>query len=174
MGIFNFCYAGFLLAAPYIAHHFFQGNSTNYSLFLTVSAVGGLLGGVWLTFQKRKIKPERIYREQLFYGIMLVFCGIFFSLAAWILIALIYGIFQARFFGSITTFIQDETDIKFLGRIFGLTFLFFDGIQPLGDFIFGFFVSSWQRWTYVILGICLAIFFSILLYSNRNSKRTIN
>ncbi|MGL2303377.1 MFS transporter, partial [Oenococcus oeni] len=88
--------------------------------------------------------------------------------------ALIYGIFQARFFGSITTFIQDETDIKFSGRIFGLTFLFFDGIQPLGDFIFGFFVSSWQRWTYVILGICLAIFFSILLYSNRNSKRTIN
>ncbi|WP_239644116.1 MFS transporter [Oenococcus oeni] len=33
MWIFNFCYTGFLLAAPYIAHHFFQGNSTNYSFF---------------------------------------------------------------------------------------------------------------------------------------------
>ncbi len=43
------------------------------TVFLTVSAVGGLLGGVWFTFQKRKIKPERIYWEQLFYGIMLVF-----------------------------------------------------------------------------------------------------
>ena len=172
MGIFNFCYAGFLLTAPYIAHHFFEGSSTNYSLFLTVSAVGGLLGGVWLTFQKSEIKPQKIYLEQLFYGFVLIFCGTFFSLPAWILIALIYGTFQARFFGSITTFIQDETDVKFLGRIFGLTFLFFDGIQPVGDFIFGFFVSSWRQWTYVILGICLAIFFSVLLYLNKEEKLT--
>lgn len=91
----------------------------------------------------------------------------FLSLSTWLLIALVFGIFQARFFGSITTFIQDETDVAFLGRIFGLTFLFFDGVQPLGDFVFGFFVSSWKQWTYVILGVLLVIFFSCLLFLNK-------
>ncbi len=167
MGIFNFCYAGFLLAAPYIANHFFEGEATNYSVFLTVSAIGGLLGGLWLTFQKSEIQPQRIYCEQLFYGVVLIGCGMFLSLSTWLLIALVFGIFQARFFGSITTFIQDETDVAFLGRIFGLTFLFFDGVQPLGDFVFGFFVSSWKQWTYVILGVLLVIFFSCLLFLNK-------
>ncbi|MFT8477409.1 MAG: MFS transporter [Liquorilactobacillus sp.] len=167
MGIFNFCYAGFLLAAPYIANHFFEGEATNYSVFLTVSAIGGLLGGLWLTFQKSEIQTQRIYCEQLFYGVVLIGCGMFLSLSTWLLIALVFGIFQARFFGSITTFIQDETDVAFLGRIFGLTFLFFDGVQPLGDFVFGFFVSSWKQWTYVILGVLLVIFFSCLLFLNK-------
>ncbi|KRM97087.1 major facilitator superfamily permease [Liquorilactobacillus aquaticus DSM 21051] len=168
MGIFNFCYAGFLLAAPYVAQHFFEGRSTNYSLFLTFSAAGGILGGLWLTFQKREISPQRIYQEQLFCGFVLIICGSFLSLSTWILIALVYGIFQTRFFGSITTFIQGETDTAFLGRIFGLTFLFFDGIQPVGDFIFGFFVSSWNQWTYVILGGCLVTSFSLLQHFRKD------
>ncbi|KRL37935.1 major facilitator superfamily permease [Liquorilactobacillus uvarum DSM 19971] len=168
MGFFNFCYAGFLLAAPYIAHHFFEGVSTSYGLFLTISAIGALLGGLWLTFQKSEVTSQRIYYEQLIYGFVLIICGTFLSLFTWILIALSYGIFQARFFGSITTFIQNETDIKFLGRIFGLTFLFFDGVQPVGDFIFGFFISSWQQWTYVVLGTFLVVFFSLLLYFKKN------
>ncbi|MFT8955818.1 MFS transporter [Liquorilactobacillus satsumensis] len=164
MGIFNFCLAGFLLTAPYIGQHFFGGHATNYSLFLTVSASGGLLGGLALALQKRTVTPQIIYREQLFYGIVLVICGTFLSVYTWMTIALVYGFFQARFFGSITTFIQNETDVAFLGRIFGVTFLFFDGVQPIGSFIFGFFINIWQQWTYVILGCCLVVFFLLLLY----------
>ncbi|KRL04425.1 MFS transporter [Liquorilactobacillus oeni] len=170
MGIFNFCYAGFLLTTPFIANHFFGGHSANYSIFLIVSAVGGLLGGLWLTLQKREVTPKTIYWEQLFYGLVLITCGSFLTAPGWFLIAFVYGVFQARFFGSITTFIQNETAISFLGRIFGLVFLFFDGVQPIGSFIFGFFISYWQQWTYVILGIIQVTFFALMLFFKRKSK----
>ncbi|MFT8399726.1 MAG: MFS transporter [Lentilactobacillus diolivorans] len=167
MGIFNFCYAGFMLTAPYVGHHFFGGQSNHYSLFLTIAALGGLLGGLWLTLQKRQITAKTIYREQLFYGLILMICGLFLSLPSWLLIALTFGIVQARFFGGITTFIQQETDLPYLGRIFGVTFLFFDGVQPLGDFIFGPFISIWHQWTYVILGSIISLSFLLLLHLNR-------
>lgn len=170
MGIFNFNYAGFSLTTPYIANHFFAGNSASYSMFLVISAIGGLLGGVWLMLQKSKIKPEVIYIEQILYGCVLILCGCFFSIITWMIIAFIYGIFQARFFGSIITFIQNETNGAFLGRVFGLTFLFFDGIQPIGSFIYGFFISTWQQETYIILGLCLLIFFVALLYKKAKFK----
>ncbi|MFT8735821.1 MAG: MFS transporter, partial [Lentilactobacillus hilgardii] len=72
-------------------------------------------------------------------------------------------------FGSITTLIQNETDLEFLGRVFGLTYLCFDGIQPLGNFLFGFFISSWQHWTYVVIGIFLIVPFGIMLYFERQT-----
>uniref|UniRef100_UPI00403F8BBC MFS transporter n=1 Tax=Lentilactobacillus hilgardii TaxID=1588 RepID=UPI00403F8BBC len=169
MAIFNFCFAGYLLAAPYISSHFFGGRSENYSLFLTIYAVGGLIGGIWLTLEKRIVSIRVIYYEELFYGTVLIICGTFLSFFTWILIALICGIVQARFFGSIATLIQNETDLEFLGRVFGLTYLCFDGIQPLGNFLFGFFISSWQHWTYVVIGIFLIVPFGIMLYFERQA-----
>lgn len=67
------------------------------------------------------------------------------------------------------TFIQEETDIPFLGRIFGLTFLFFDGIQPVGSFIFGFFVSTWGSWTYSVLGSLTLSLFGLIYFFNRKT-----
>nr|WP_252894809.1 hypothetical protein [Liquorilactobacillus satsumensis] len=50
-----------------------------------------------------------------------------------------------------------------------MTFLFFDGgVQPIGSFIFGFFINIWQQWTYVILGCCLVVFlFAIIMFKKR-------
>lgn len=169
MGIFNFVCAGFLLTTPYISSHYFSKITSSYSLFLICAAVGGLVGGLWLTVQKQKISSNRIFAEQICYGIILILGSLKFSIYSWIIIALVYGLIQSRFFGSMITFIQEETDISFLGRIFGLTFLFFDGIQPVGSFIFGFFVSTWGSWTYSVLGSLTVSLFGLIYFFNRKT-----
>ncbi|PWG00314.1 MFS transporter [Levilactobacillus bambusae] len=169
MGIFNFIYAGFLLLSPYVGKHNFGGHSINYSLFLTVSAIGGIIGGLRLMFQTNRVKPVSVYREQLIYAAVLILGGTLFNFWTWLLIGLTYGIVQSRLFGSITTFIQDATDDAYMGRIFGLMFLCYDGIQPVGSLLFGGVIPILHHWTYIVLGLLALVAFSVLI---RLDKKT--
>ncbi|MDI6666726.1 MFS transporter [Leuconostoc falkenbergense] len=170
MGFFNFVYAGFLLTIPYVAKHDFASFTSSYSIFLTVTAVGGLTGGFFLTIQSNQMNSTYIFAEQIVYGLILIICSVAFSLYTWFVIALIHGLVQARFFSCLTTFIQAETSLAYLGRIFGLTFLFFDGIQPIGSFAFGFFISEWGHFSYLILGLITLSLFTPMYFLENHSK----
>ncbi|MFT8917526.1 MAG: MFS transporter [Oenococcus sp.] len=172
MAIFNFCSAGCLLIAPYIGNHFFGGKAVNYSIFLAVSAIGGLIGGSLLAIQKQAVSSQTLYREIILEGLSLLVAGLFLpnSLIVWFILAFIIGLIQSRFFSISITLIQKETEIAYLGRIFGLTFLFFDGIQPLGSLIFGYLINSWRQYTYSFIGAMLLLFFCPFLLHNKNKQ----
>ncbi|WP_439424934.1 MFS transporter [Oenococcus alcoholitolerans] len=110
MGVLNLCASGMLLVSPYIASHFFGESSNNYSIFLAVSAVGGLIGGTSLYLQKKSVTAQQLWQQLIFFGMILFFNGLLVNYYLWIAIAFISGIFQARFFGSIPTLIQGNTD----------------------------------------------------------------
>lgn len=170
MGVLNLCASGMLLVSPYIASHFFGESSNNYSIFLAVSAVGGLIGGTSLYLQKKNVTAQQLWQQLIFFGMILFFNGLLVNYYLWIAIAFISGIFQARFFGSIPTLIQRNTDRSFLGRVFGIVFLFFDGIQPFGSFIFGHIIKITSYFTYSMIGAILTLAFSLMLVLNNFKK----
>ncbi len=167
LGAFNFCAAGFLLTAPFIADTIFQGRATAYSEFLMMSAIGGMIGGSLLALQRRAVSAVQVYGEQVLYGVLLILLGLWLQHPFWLICALINGFVNGRMFASLATLMQAATPRDMLGRVFGLIFLVYDGVQPLGNFFFGAFIHNWGAHTYLVLGALLVIGFTLLITLTR-------
>lgn len=161
MGIFNLCYSGFILLIPYLAKNYFQSNVSIYSIALLLMSLGGLAGGVNLARQTKSINSSKIYLELVIFSLILLGVVSYFNQYTWLGMVAVFGFVQAQLFGSIPTFIQKETDSKYLGRVFGLAFLAFDGAQPLGSLLFSNFIDSLSYKTYI--GISIIMFISFLV-----------
>ena len=161
MGIFNLCYSGFILLIPYLAKNYFQSNVSIYSIALLLMSLGGLAGGVNLARQTKSINSSKIYLELVLFSLILLGVVSYFNQYTWLGMVAVFGFVQAQLFGSIPTFIQKETDSKYLGRVFGLAFLAFDGAQPLGSLFFSNFIDSISYKTYI--GISIIMFISFLV-----------
>lgn len=161
MGIFNLCYSGFILLIPYLAKNYFQSNVSIYSIALLLMSLGGLAGGVNLARQTKSINSSKIYLELVIFSLILLGVVSYFNQYTWLGMVAVFGFVQAQLFGSIPTFIQKETDSKYLGRVFGLAFLAFDGAQPLGSLFFSNFIDSISYKTYI--GISIIMFISFLV-----------
>ena len=161
MGIFNLCYSGFILLIPYLAKNYFQSNVNIYSIALLLMSLGGLAGGVNLARQTKSINSSKIYLELVIFSLILLGVVSYFNQYTWLGMVAVFGFVQAQLFGSIPTFIQKETDSKYLGRVFGLAFLAFDGAQPLGSLFFSNFIDSISYKTYI--GISIIMFISFLV-----------
>ena len=162
MGIFNLCYSGFILLIPYLAKNYFQSNDSIYSIALLLMSLGGLAGGVNLARQTKSINSSKIYLELVIFSLILLGVVSYFNQYTWLGMVAVFGFVQAQLFGSIPTFIQKETDSKYLGRVFGLAFLAFDGAQPLGSLLFSNFIDSLSYKTYIGISIIMFISFVVI------------
>lgn len=171
LGAYNFCAAGYLLAAPYIAAHQFHGHATAYSNFLLITAIGGLLGGTALSLQRRGVSAMQVYLEQLVVAVLLVGLGCHLTHPLWLGMAFVNGFVNAQMFSSLATLMQGLTPRELLGRVFGLTFLVFDGAQPLGNFFFGQFIKAWGAQTYTVLGGLLVVSFGVIIAITKRQER---
>lgn len=162
MGIFNLCYSGFILLIPYLAKNYFQSNVSIYSIALLLMSLGGLAGGVNLARQTKSINSSKIYLELVIFSLILLGVVSYFNQYTWLGMVAVFGFVQAQLFGSIPTFIQKETDSKYLGRVFGLAFLAFDGAQPLGSLLFSNFIDSLSYKTYIGISIIMFISFVVI------------
>lgn len=162
MGIFNLCYSGFILLIPYLAKNYFQSNVNIYSIALLLMSLGGLAGGVNLARQTKSINSSKIYLELVIFSLILLGVVSYFNQYTWLGMVAVFGFVQAQLFGSIPTFIQKETDSKYLGRVFGLAFLAFDGAQPLGSLLFSNFIDSLSYKTYIGISIIMFISFVVI------------
>jgi len=167
MAIFNFLYAGINLVQPYIGTHYFGGQASNYSLLLTLIAIGGVLGGVSMAWQRRQVTIQQLIFELLISGAILTFMGLWLTKFTWLAGSLLYGIIQARFSVNTSTLIQAETAINYLGSVFGLSFLAFDGVQPFGSLIFGYLIPVFKQLSFSVFGLLTLIAFGLLLIMTR-------
>ena len=170
LGAFNFCAAGFLLAAPYMADHLYAGRPSAYSTFLLINACGGLLGGAVLSLQRQRVSVMQVYTEQLVIGVLMVGLGFHLTHFLWLALALINGFVNSQMFSSVATLMQGMTPRELLGRVFGLIFLVYDGVQPLGNFFFGQFIKIWGARTYTVLGAILVLSFALLIWATRRTQ----
>lgn len=162
MGVFNLCYSGFLLLIPYLARNYFQSNVNIYSIALLLMSLGGLVGGINLAKQTKSINSSKIYFELVLFSLVLLAVVTYFNQYSWLGMIVLFGFVQAQLFGSIPTFIQRETDMKYMGRVFGIAFLAFDGAQPLGSLLFSNFIDCLSYKTYIGISLIMLISFLIL------------
>ncbi len=170
MGVFNLCYSGFLLLIPYLARNYFQSNVNIYSIALLLMSLGGLVGGINLAKQTKSINSSKIYFELVLFSLVLLAVVTYFNQYSWLGMIVLFGFVQAQLFGSIPTFIQRETDMKYMGRVFGIAFLAFDGAQPLGSLLFSNFIDCLSYKAYI--GISLIMLISFLIFLVLDKKYT--
>lgn len=156
-GVANVMYAAARLVLPYDVNHFYGGKSALYSILLSALAIGGILGGLRLTFESGRGQREKNYRDLIIASGMLMITGIFKFYPVLLVFALVYGFSMASFNIRAFTVTQDLTDNQYLGRIFGIWFIAIDGLQPIGSFVFGWATDYLHNWSFLAIGICLAI-----------------
>lgn len=162
MGVFNLCYSGFLLLIPYLSKNYFRSNINIYSIALLLMSLGGLMGGINLARLTKSISSSKMYLELILFSLILLGVVCYFNQYTWLGMMIVFGFVQAQLFGSIPTFIQKETDMKYMGRVFGLAFLAFDGAQPLGNLVFSNFIDALGYKTYVGISVIMLISFMVI------------
>ena len=125
-------------------------------------SLGGLVGGIHLARETKSINSSKIYLELVLFSLILLGVVSYFNQYTWLGMIAVFGFIQAQLFGSIPTFIQKETDSKYLGRVFGLAFLAFDGAQPLGSLLFSNLIDTLSFKTYVGISFIMLISFIVL------------
>lgn len=151
-GLINVLYAAVRLVLPYNVNHLYGGDSTRYSYLLVILAVGGILGGLRLTLDKRPPRRQQNYLDLRLAAISLVVAGVWANYWVLLIVSGIFGFCYSCFEIRAITITQDLTAPDFLGRMFGILFLAIDAFQPVGSFVFGF-VTDWlANETLVIIG----------------------
>lgn len=156
-GLINVLYAAVRLVLPYNVNHLYGGDSTRYSYLLVMLAVGGILGGLRLTLDKRPPQRQQNYGDLALAAAMLLIAGVWANYWVLLVVSGVFGFCYSCFEIRAITITQNLTAPDFLGRMFGILFLAIDAFQPVGSFVFGF-VTDWlANWTLVVIGVLLLI-----------------
>lgn len=104
----------------------------------TVFSIGALLASLLMIYKKFKIRPFKLIGfSAVLFG--LVMAALIFSknLILFIGLMLVMGIGSPLYYTPLTTYIQEITDEKYMGRTFSFVDLFSSLATPLGMLLFG-------------------------------------
>ena len=96
--------------------------------------VGGLLMSTWGGFKNRK---ATLLLGLAIFGIMAILMGMSTNFIFYLALMTIYGVALTTVQTTITTLLQEKTDIAMQGRVFGLLGSMYSGCMPIGMAIFG-------------------------------------
>ncbi len=96
--------------------------------------VGGLLMSTWGGFKNRK---ATLLLGLAIFGIMAILMGMSTNFIFYLVLMTIYGVALTTVQTTITTLLQEKTDIAMQGRVFGLLGSMYSGCMPIGMAIFG-------------------------------------
>lgn len=149
--------AGYGLLLPYEIDHYYGGNEKLYSYVLTLYAVGGLVGAIYLTLDKRVPEIHQNYVDAAALAVMALVAGIFRNYPILMFTALSIGFFSAIYGIRMMTIVQQIVAVEFLGRVFSIWFLVFDSLAPLSSFVFGFVADALKHSTFLILSALIGL-----------------
>lgn len=137
-GMFTF----FCVPAGYLAGLFVRREFGGTYWYLTavevVGFVGMMAGGVvmsiWGGFRRREIT---LAAGLLIFGILAAGMGFSESFILYLSLMLLYGVALTIIQTSVTTMLQEKTDVSMQGRVFGLLNTMYAGFLPMGMAIFG-------------------------------------
>ncbi|MGV0167975.1 MFS transporter [Furfurilactobacillus sp. WILCCON 0119] len=168
--VINIFFAAFNLLLPYDVKHYFGGDEHLYSYLMAVMAIGGMIGGLSLVRAKRARTLPRIERDIYILSAVMLVAGVWRPYPVLLTVTAIYGFLISRIGVGLFTLVQNETDVAFLGRVFGIWFISVDFMHPVGNFIFGFIIDWLKDGTFLLMGILLLV--SLLLVDRLFRKWT--
>ncbi|GAB6093360.1 MFS transporter [Furfurilactobacillus curtus] len=170
--VVNIFYAAFNLLLPYDVKHYFNGDEHLYSYLMAVMAIGGMLGGLSLIRSQKVRTMNQIEHEIYLLAAVMLIAGVWRPYLVLLVVTGIYGFLISRIGVSLYTLVQDQTEVAYLGRVFGIWFISVDFMHPVGNFIFGFIIDWLGEGTFILMGVTLAmaIFVISWLFSRRQSE----
>ncbi|EQK41158.1 major Facilitator Superfamily protein [[Clostridium] bifermentans ATCC 19299] len=158
----NIFIAGYNLYLPFYANYI--GDSKLYGIMLSVEAIGGILGALTLAYKKDYLNENRISINLFLSG--LLFIPLVFTHNKYFTCVSIFafGLFLTRFNVLLFTYLQNNVEKEFLGRVLSIVNVTAIILMPLGQLIFGFGIDYFKTMTVPILGffICLLSLISFI------------
>lgn len=137
-GLFTFlCVPAGFLAGLFVRRSF--GDTYWYLTAVEVIGFGGMiLGGIVMSLKNNGQSKTRLLSWGLFsFGAFAVGMGLSAYFIPYLIMMFFYGIALTVVQTSITTLIQEHTDVSMQGRVFGLLGTMYSGFLPLGMALFG-------------------------------------
>ncbi|MDK6292423.1 MULTISPECIES: MFS transporter [Aerococcus] len=162
ISLLNFIMTSYELVIPFAINVLLKQSDKMYSLVLSIEALGGILGGVLLTYRGSGQSEESFIQDVKYLAVVLLMAGFFHSLFFMFLCAWVNGFYLVQINAKVFTIIQKHSDQEFLGRVFSLLFVFSSLFSPLANGVFGQLVPlvQWHSLTVAGLGV-LVVSYSI-------------
>ncbi|KAA9238278.1 MULTISPECIES: MFS transporter [Aerococcus] len=157
ISLLNFIMTSYDLVIPYAINVLLKGSDKIYSLVLSTEALGGILGGVILTYQGSGEAEESFIQDVKYLALVLFMAGFFHSIYFVFLCALVNGYYLVQINAKVFTIIQKHSKQNFLGRVFSLLFVFSTLFSPIANYVFGKIIPfmQWQSFTLAAVGVLL-------------------
>lgn len=166
----NFFLAGYELFLPYSSHLLSETSLNPYPTFISIGSAGGVIGA-FLSMRNKTYSIKRMIGYIFCCGLAIVGLYIAFALFhSFILAGIAVFSFNLSlvFFNIVfTTYIQQNVDSDYIGRVFSVIVTIAIMFMPIGSLIFTgvFSVSSATIYLFVGLGLITLCSLSYLLYS---------
>ncbi|MCY3025916.1 MULTISPECIES: MFS transporter [Aerococcus] len=143
------------LVIPYAINVLLKESDKIYSLVLSTEALGGILGGVILSYRGSGQSEESFIQDVKYLAVVLLMAGFFQNLFFIFLCAWVNGFFLVQINAKVFTIIQKHSDQEFLGRVFSLLFVFSSLFSPLANGVFGQLIPlvQWHSFTAAGIGV---------------------
>ncbi|MCY3036722.1 MFS transporter [Aerococcus urinae] len=155
ISLLNFIMTAYDLVIPFAINVLLKQSDKIYSLVLSIEALGGILGGVLLTYRGSGQSEESFIQDVKYLALVLLMAGFFQNLFFIFLCAWVNGFYLVQINAKVFTIIQRHSDQEFLGRVFSLLFVFSSLFSPLANLVFGQLVPlvQWHSFTVAGLGV---------------------
>ena len=157
ISLLNFVMISYDLAIPYVINVLLKESDKIYSLVISVEAIGGIIGGLFLTYRSKKISEDSFVQDISYLSLALLLAGIFNNIYLILLCSLINGFYLVQINAKVFTIIQKKTNKNYLGRVFALLFVFSSLFTPFSNFIFGKIIPILQWHTFTLCSISIFI-----------------
>lgn len=162
----NFFLAGYNLFLPYTQYLLPHLGTNPYPIFISIESVGGILGA-FLSMKNKVYTIQRMITYLFFVGLSIL--GMWISLGLGkIFLLTCFFVFTMNFFLTFFniiffTYIQQEVNEVYIGRVFSFVFTIAILFMPVGSFVFTGLFSIQTALAYLVIGAGLT-FTCVLFY----------
>ena len=171
ISVFGFSY---LTIMPVIAKNIFHIEASGLGYLFSASGLGALAGTILLSAFSRKIKsPVLIFGGISLFSLSIMIFTFITSFPLALVFMFFSGIGMMACFSTINTFLQENIENKFRGRVMSIYTLVFMGLAPLGNVQIGYFSEHFGTSFAIQLGIAIVILSSAIIFLNKKTKNAL-
>lgn len=159
----NIFLSGYNLYLPYSINLFkkiyiFNTDFNPYTLFISLEAIGGIIGGALIYKFSQKKETKRTYLFSFLFMTGASILGFYISLIknynllVSSIFILFFSLFLSMFNIEFFTCIHNEVKEEYIGRIFSIIFTIAVMFMPIGTFIFSYIFNTTSYLQYFIIG----------------------
>lgn len=151
----NIFIAGYNLYLPFYANYL--EDERLYGYMLSIEAIGGILGALTLSLKKSRLGEIKISLNLFWSGVFFIPLLLVRNRYATCLAIFSFGLFLTRFNILFFTYLQNNIDKKFLGRVLSITTVAAIALMPIGQAFFGFIIDWINVFTLPLIGVFICV-----------------